>query len=228
MGYLTGVKGEDAMVTEDAPTPAPVPTKITAATVLGWIWAVLAIGAGLMEMAAGKGAMGFFTALSGVAACPATWNVFRNAVNVEISGFLKLVLVIGALVLAGLASGPHREGETSIASTTSSDAAQATAPAAPAAAPKVLLDIQGSGTKSTEKFTTAGSDWDLQYAYNCSNFGSRGNFIVSVNGGDGGLSSNAGVNQLGASGNDVDHYHTGGTFYLEVNSECSWHIKVIG
>ena len=38
--------------------------------------------------------------------------------------------------------------------------------------------------------------------------------------------NNAGVNQLGASGSDTEYYHTGGNYYLEVNSECDWHIKV--
>jgi hypothetical protein len=50
-----------------------------------------------------------------------------------------------------------------------------------------------------------------------------------VYGADGSLStSNAPVNQLGAKGADVEHYHSGGTFYLVVNSECSWHITAKG
>ena len=47
--------------------------------------------------------------------------------------------------------------------------------------------------------------------------------------GDGTMSfSNAAVNQLGKSGADVEHYHSGGTFYLTVNSECSWKIEAKG
>jgi hypothetical protein len=40
--------------------------------------------------------------------------------------------------------------------------------------------------------------------------------------------SNTGVNQLGKSGSDVNHYHTGGSFYLTINSECSWTVTVTG
>jgi hypothetical protein len=36
------------------------------------------------------------------------------------------------------------------------------------------------------------------------------------------------VNELGASGSDTEYYHSGGTFYLEVNSECSWTVQVKG
>ena len=59
---------------------------------------------------------------------------------------------------------------------------------------------------------------------------------ISVNGGGNGgagrirldfLSSDVnGVNQLGMSGTSTEHYHEAGEFYLEVNSECSWSIKV--
>lgn len=102
------------------------------------------------------------------------------------------------------------------------------APAQAAAVPQVLLNISGSGSKSTAKFTAA-SDWDLNWSYDCSNFGSQGNFQVFVYNGDGSMSfSNSGVNQLGKSGADVEHYHSGGTFYLTVNSECSWKIQVKG
>lgn len=95
-------------------------------------------------------------------------------------------------------------------------------------APQTLLDIKGTGTKSTQKFT-AGGDWDLNWSYDCSGFGNQGNFQVFIYNGDGSMSySNSPVNQLGKSGADVEHYHTGGTFYFTVNSECSWHIQVKG
>jgi hypothetical protein len=101
-------------------------------------------------------------------------------------------------------------------------------PVQAATAPQVLLDISGSGSKSTAKFTAAG-DWDLNWSYDCSGFGYKGNFQVFVYNSDGSISfSNSGVNQLGMSGTDVEHYHSGGTFYLTVNSECSWKIQAKG
>ena len=93
---------------------------------------------------------------------------------------------------------------------------------------QVLLNIKGNGTKTTQTFTAAGA-WDLSYTYDCSNFGAQqGNFIVYVYNSDGSMSfSNSGVNELGKSGSDVNHYHTGGSFYLTINSECSWTLRVI-
>lgn len=116
----------------------------------------------------------------------------------------------------------------SVPAANESQPAPAPAPKPTPAAPQTLLDISGSGSKTTESFTAAGA-WNLTYSYDCSTFGDRGNFQVFIYNGDGSMSfSNSGVNQLGASGSDTDYYHTGGTFYLEVNSECSWHIQVKG
>jgi hypothetical protein len=106
--------------------------------------------------------------------------------------------------------------------------ATASAPVPAAVTPQVLLDLSGNGTKTTQKFT-AGKDWDLNWSYNCSNFGQDGNFQVFIYDDSGQLSfRNSPVNQLGASGADVEHYHNGGTFYLTVNSVCSWKIQVNG
>jgi len=93
---------------------------------------------------------------------------------------------------------------------------------------QTLLDISGSGSKSTAKFT-AGGDWDLNWSYDCNNFGQDGNFIVSVYKGDGTMSfQNIGVNQLGKSDSGVEHYHNSGEYYLTVNSMCKWKIQVKG
>jgi hypothetical protein len=95
-------------------------------------------------------------------------------------------------------------------------------------APQTLLNISGSGSKTTAKFTAA-SDWDLNWSYDCSNFNNQGNFQVMIYNGDGSMSfSNAMVNELGASGSDVEHYHSSGTYYLVVNSECKWKLNVQG
>lgn len=106
--------------------------------------------------------------------------------------------------------------------------AAATSPATAAAQPgakRVLLDVTGSGTTTTQKFTAPG-DWNLAWSYDCSSFfGGTGVFQAYIYNGDGSLSlQNSLVNQLGANGHGVEHYHHGGTFYLVVNSVCSWHI----
>lgn len=93
----------------------------------------------------------------------------------------------------------------------------------PVPTPKVLLDQSGSGIETTVKFT-APSDWDLVWSYSCATaYGGSGNFQVFIYGSDG-STEGIGANELGSGGNNVDHLHAGGSIYLEVNSECSWHI----
>src|SRR5947209_608132 len=58
----------------------------------------------------------------------------------------------------------------------SDNTTQASSSKAALAVPQTLLNISGSGTKSTQKFTAA-SDWDLNWNYDCSKFaGGQGNF----------------------------------------------------
>ncbi len=142
-----------------------------------------------------------------------------------VGAVLVLFVIIG---ISGSGNTPAKsvpapaEGGSTVAAQTQ------TAPAQAAAVPQSLLKINGSGSKSTAKFTAAG-DWDLNWSYDCSNFGYKGNFQVFVYNGDGSMSfSNSGVNQLGMSDSGVEHYHSGGTFYLTVNSECSWKIEAKG
>ncbi len=104
---------------------------------------------------------------------------------------------------------------------------------APAPAPvphvqQVLLQVSGSGTKSTQTFT-APSSWTLDYSYDCSSYGYKGNFQIMTYTADGNMDfSNTPVNQLGKSGSDTEYYHSGGQLYLEINSECSWTVTAKG
>ena len=91
----------------------------------------------------------------------------------------------------------------------------------------MLLDVTGTGIKSTNKFTAAG-DWDLTWSYDCSAFGSNGNFAVALYGQNSNDVRGILVNELGAKGNDVTHQHDAGTFFLQMNSECAWHVTVTG
>ncbi len=101
-------------------------------------------------------------------------------------------------------------------------------PSAAVAESQTLLKISGSGSKTTEKFTVAG-DWDLNWTYDCKNFGQSGNFQVFIFTDDGQMSfNNSPVNQLGMSDSGVEHYHKGGTYYLTMNSVCKWSIEVKG
>lgn len=143
-------------------------------------------------------------------------------------GALAILFVI---VIVAVAVSAGRSGTTPSQPAAADRTATPGAPAAtkaPAHQPQVLLELNGSGTKTTQKFS-AGGDWDLNWDYDCSKAGGSGNFIVEVFNGDGSPSiSNQGVNQLGDKGQDVDHFHRGGQFYLQVISECSWHVKAVG
>jgi hypothetical protein len=89
------------------------------------------------------------------------------------------------------------------------------------ATPTVLYSKTGSGIGSTPNFTT-GAEWQVQYTYDCANFGQQGNFAVTDE-------SDVLVNALAAGGSDTAYVHNSpGTHSLTVNSECNWTIKVIG
>lgn len=105
---------------------------------------------------------------------------------------------------------------------------QAAAPAArstAAAKPVIVATFTGSGAQKTPQFTTTAT-WALSYAFDCSSFGYKGNFVVLTDGGSD--FSGASVNDLAMSKSAVTYaYDDAGTHYLEVNSECSWTVKVI-
>jgi hypothetical protein len=73
-------------------------------------------------------------------------------------------------------------------------------------------------------FSTVGN-WDIAYSFSCS--GSAGNFQIYVDGAGGSLVGIA-ANQLATSGGAVEHEYSPGTYDLEVNSGCSWHLTVTG
>ena len=96
-------------------------------------------------------------------------------------------------------------------------------------APIVLQNESGNGMQSEPQFTvpSTASGWTLAYSFNCSNFGSQGNFAIYITGsGAAAGSTDAGPNELAESGASTDSYYDTGTFQFEVNSECDWTYKV--
>lgn len=134
------------------------------------------------------------------------------------NGCLGLIVLVVIISIAA-ANGNHSGGSSNPGASTP---AASTAPVAL----KVLLDKTGSGINKTPDFT-AGGDWEIDWSYDCSNFGQSGNFAILVYNGDGSLNDVA-TNQLGAKGSDVTYEHQGGTYYLQTNSECDWHLIVKG
>ena len=161
---------------------------------------------------------------------PKKKHTVRN-VFLGIGGGFVALIVIGAVASGG------KNTSTSTATSSTTGAAPGAAPAAApatsaAAAPTaqavpaktVVLKLSGSGTKNTKTFTT-GADWSIAYTFDCSSFGSQGNFQVMVY--TDGQIADAPVNALSANGNDTTYEHSAaGSHYLEVNSECSWTVTV--
>jgi len=82
-----------------------------------------------------------------------------------------------------------------------------------ASEPHVLLDVEGNGIKTTQRFE-APDEWALVWTYDCSNFENNGNFIINVQGDVDDLAAN----QLGSRGRDITYEHSGGNVYLSINS----------
>lgn len=94
-------------------------------------------------------------------------------------------------------------------------------------APRVLLDQSGSGAAQTAPFSASGN-WTLSYSFDCSNQGSAGNFIVNIGNTDSSASPDIGPNDLALNGGNTDHYYDAGQHYLQIISECAWHVTVKG
>jgi hypothetical protein len=80
-------------------------------------------------------------------------------------------------------------------------------------------EIGSSG--QTPQFNQSGN-WQLAWSYNCTAFGSPGNFGVEINN----SAADVGPNELGTGGSGTDYYTDTGNFSLSVTSECDWSITV--
>jgi hypothetical protein len=108
--------------------------------------------------------------------------------------------------------------------TTSAQAAAPSPSATPQQAAHTVATFSGSGQQNTPKFTVTDT-WKLKYSFDCSDFGQSGNFQVYE---DGGNDYALSVNDLAKSKSaSTLAYNDAGSHYLQVNSECTWTMKVI-
>lgn len=147
-------------------------------------------------------------------------------------GWLAAVGIVVGLLAIGIAANngtgePRNSASTAPAHlATALPSAQASATAATTTpAPRVLLTVTGNGIKNTRTFQ-APDHWTLSYSFDCANFGSSGNFAVTAFDGPDPVDFLA--NELAPSGKDTTDSYTPGTLHLQINSECSWTIRVTG
>jgi hypothetical protein len=138
-------------------------------------------------------------------------------------------LIVGAIVIAIIASAASNSSSSNNTANNNPAASTPSAKTTPtkATTPKVLFDKSGSGISKTAIFNTP-SEWQIDYSFDCTNFGSQGNFSVIVYDGKS-ETKDVPINALAAKGQDTVYEHNlSGPYYLDINSECDWHVTVKG
>jgi hypothetical protein len=171
----------------------------------------------------------------------------HRARNTLIASATGLVLL---LVGVGIGSAGSKGSKATPAPTVTVTATAAAAPAvtvtvtatpsaaanssssAPEQSSGVLFTFSGSGIRNSAPFTVNASAVTARYSYDCSGFGVSGNFIADLISGTPGSANyddQSIANELGAGGSQTTTVYPqdqGSSYYLEVNSECSWSITL--
>jgi Protein of unknown function (DUF732) len=98
--------------------------------------------------------------------------------------------------------------------------------------PVVLLRLSGNGIQNSGPVTVTQSSLTVHYSYDCSGFGTSGNFIADFETADqSSLSSDdqSIANALGSGGSATTTIYpqdTGSEYHLAVNSECNWSVTI--
>ena len=96
------------------------------------------------------------------------------------------------------------------------------------AASHVLLDLVAIGDDDTDAFTSRPKDWQLEYVFQCWNFGRPGHFSIDIQRLDGSPTHLQGVQEHAQSGVKSYVYTPGGSYRLDIRSNCRWRVKVSG
>jgi hypothetical protein len=156
-----------------------------------------------------------------------------------------VVLLIGIAIGSASKSGTPAAASTQAPATTYNSGDNTTGPAsnpnpadtgssAPAApASHVLIRFAGSGIKNSAPFNVGSGPVTVTYRFNCASFGTSGNFAADLlYGNQSSLNSDdlQMANDLATSGGQTTTVYPqdpGQDYYLSVNSECTWHMKVV-
>jgi hypothetical protein len=151
-----------------------------------------------------------------------------------------VVLLVGVVIGSATASKtgtPAAASTPATSATTSPSAAPASttssAPAAAAPTTHVLIRFTGSGIKNSAPFNVGSGPLTITYHFNCAAFGGSGNFAADLlYGNQSSLNSDdqSIANDLAPSGSQTTTVYPqdpGKDYYLSVDSECSWRLKVV-
>jgi hypothetical protein len=149
------------------------------------------------------------------------------------------VAIGNASAKSGTPAAASTAGPTVTVTVPGSPAAASSAPAASptgqaAVTNHLLLTFSGNGIRNSAPFNVGGGPLTVTYSFNCSSFGGSGNFQADLYyGNQASLNSDdlSVANALAVSGHQtttVYPQYPGKDYYLSVNSECSWRVKVTG
>jgi hypothetical protein len=106
-------------------------------------------------------------------------------------------------------------------------ASSAYAPPAPAgvsttAPAATIFESAGTGSSTSKPFAVKAS-WAVAWSYDCTNAPkSAAAFVVNVQG----VPAESPIAPTGPSGIDITHFHDRGTYSLNIETGCSWHVRV--
>ncbi len=125
-------------------------------------------------------------------------------------------------------SSPQQTNGSSVTQPTTAASTVAEAATAPSSSEQgtSLLDLQGTGPKTSQTFTATGF-WAVQYSFDCSASpkGTPTGFSLLVNGASTPIRP---IIQAGVNGTDVTPtIQQVGTFTLHVESHCLWHVRAL-
>ncbi len=102
----------------------------------------------------------------------------------------------------------------------------------PSASSGVLINFSGNNVRNSAPFIVNSSAVTASYSYDCSGFGGTGTFIADMISGSpssGPYDDQPIANELGSGGSQTTTVYPqsqGGSYHLEVNSDCSWSITL--
>lgn len=210
--------------------PAPQNQTVNAGVIASWLGGTLALFGGLNALGVGYAGTGAALLAGALFAFPPAYNAIART-GLALPGWVRTGLfVIAAFAAAAMlpewpsVPAPQDAAQEITAAPKPQPAPPPRAPTSPQPGP-ALIDLMGTGTQTTREFTTAGHDWDLHWKYDCSNIGADGSLIVQVMRSDGTATAMT-FTETGSGTEDTEHFHRGGTFYLMVNTTCTWHVVV--